>query len=559
MLFRPCIVIPCYNHGAALTSSLKYLTAYNIAIFIVDDGSNQQTQDMLTAISEPLVRLFRLPDNQGKGGAVMKAMYEAWKEGFSHALQVDADGQHNLQDIPQFLELSQANPAHIICGKPIYDDTVPRSRLWGRYATHFWVWIETLSFQIEDSMCGFRCYPLRETYHLINHISIPTRMDFDIEIIVRLYWQGLGIINVPTKVTYPIGGLSHFNMVKDNIRISKMHARLFFGMLPRSIGLLRRNFSKQSSNQHWANIVERGSLLGLKIIFFLYALLGLRVIKFILHFVVAYFFLTDAHARNISFRFLKQVFTYQKCSKVVRWRDIYAHFYAFAESAIDKIGAWRGDLSEKNAIKCLTPSVVNEVIQRQRGALFIGSHFGNLEMCRALASNKVSHKKINAVVYSEHAVQFTALLKKAHADFDVNLIHVGKMGVETAILLQEKIDAGEWVFIVGDRTPVAENGRVSTVNFLGALAPFAQGPWILASLLECPVYLFFCYKVNYQYQLVVEHFAEKIELPRKERQQRLQHVIEQYAQRLEHYVCLAPFQWFNFYDFWRTEHPSTEL
>jgi hypothetical protein len=165
---------------------------------------------------------------------VMAGLREAARLGFSHALQVDADGQHDLSDLPRFIAASQAAPHALICGYPQYDASVPKGRLYARYLTHVWVWINTLSLSIRDSMCGFRVYPLPATLALIDSVSLGKRMDFDTEILVRLAWRNQPMQWLPTKVHYPLDGLSHFRLWLDNALISKMHAKLFFGMLVRA-------------------------------------------------------------------------------------------------------------------------------------------------------------------------------------------------------------------------------------------------------------------------------------------------------------------------------------
>ena len=126
----------------------------------------------------------------------------------------------------------------------MYDASVPKGRLYGRYITHVWVWINTLSFEIRDSMCGFRVDPLKVTVAVLDGANIGRRMDFDIEVLVRLVWRGLRLVNLPTRVTYPLDGISHFKALRDNVLISRMHARLFFGMLVRSPLLLLRKVTR---------------------------------------------------------------------------------------------------------------------------------------------------------------------------------------------------------------------------------------------------------------------------------------------------------------------------
>ena len=558
MSFKPCLLIPIYNHKDSIRSTVERLAPFGLPIFVVDDGSDAPTRAALQELAEDqaLVRLSRLPVNGGKGAAVMHGLREAYKAGFSHALQIDADGQHDIADVPRFLERSADKPDAVVCGQPLYDDSVPKGRLYGRYVTHFWVWVETLSFAVGDSMCGFRVYPLVATCALINRVSIPTRMDFDIEVIVRLVWEGLTIVNIPTRVTYPDDGISHFHPWRDNLGITKMHTRLFFAMLPRMPLLLWRRLSgRGSEKKHWSSIAERGSALGLRIVFACYRLLGERAARLLLYPIVGYFFLTSASARRASRDYLNRIARYTGSTQP-GWRDSFNHLLAFAQSGLDKLAAWMGGIDNRR-IDFPNRAAFDELLASGRGALLIGSHLGNIEMTRALASGK-RLAKINAVVYTEHAQQFNRLLAAANADFGVDLLQVSHFGPDTAIMLKDKVDHGELLVIVGDRTPPAENGRVSTVDFLGTPAPFAQGPLILASLLDCPVYLFFCLRDGDVYRVHFESFAERIELPRRVRQQRLHDYLQQYARRLEAYCLQSPEQWFNFYDFWQHDAAITQ-
>ncbi|WP_246480091.1 glycosyltransferase family 2 protein [Inhella gelatinilytica] len=234
-------LIPVFNHGTQVGAVVQRLRAQGLPVLLVDDGSAPTHAEALDALARtPGVQLLRLPQNQGKGGAMLAGFRAAQAAGFTHALQIDADGQHHAPDAQRFVEAAQQHPERLICGHPIYDHSVPKGRLYGRYATHIWVWINTLGFALRDSMCGFRLYPLAATCRLIDEEPIGRRMDFDTEIAVRLMWRGLQVINVPTRVHYPVDGVSHFDVWRDNVRISWMHTRLFFGMLRRLPLLLWR-------------------------------------------------------------------------------------------------------------------------------------------------------------------------------------------------------------------------------------------------------------------------------------------------------------------------------
>jgi len=240
---RPCALIPVYNHEGQLPGVVASLQAQGLPCLLVDDASSPACAAVIDRLaSEPDTHLLRLPENQGKGGAVMAGLREAQRLGFTHALQVDADGQHDLHAVRGFLDESRAHPEAIVCGYPQYDASVPKGRLYARYLTHVWVWINSLSLEIRDSMCGFRVYPLAASVALIDSAKLGKRMDFDSEILVRLSWRGQPMRWLPTRVHYPEDGVSHFRLWQDNVLISKMHARLFFGMLCRAPVLLYRRW-----------------------------------------------------------------------------------------------------------------------------------------------------------------------------------------------------------------------------------------------------------------------------------------------------------------------------
>ncbi|ENW90108.1 glycosyltransferase family 2 protein [Acinetobacter dispersus] len=229
------IVIPVYNHPHYLADLVQHLSQFQYPIILVNDGSDAACTAILHQLAQqhPLVDLVEHQINQGKGQAVMTGLQHAAQLGISHVLQIDADGQHCWDDVAKFIALSQQHPQAMVIGQPVFDASVPKKRLYGRYVTHFWVWLNSLSFEIKDSMCGFRIYPLAQTIQILNTARFQPRMGFDSEILVRLKWENIQFINVPTKVIYPEHGISHFNVWRDNLGLSKAHARLFAGMLIR--------------------------------------------------------------------------------------------------------------------------------------------------------------------------------------------------------------------------------------------------------------------------------------------------------------------------------------
>lgn len=555
MDFSVCAVIPVYNHGETIGRTLMALRAFGLHCMVIDDGSDATTRETLEVLATgDDMSLYRLEQNQGKGAAVMAGLKYAYSRGYSHALQIDADGQHDCQDIPLLIKTAEASPGALICGQPQYDASAPSGRMLARSITHFWVSVETLLWHPPDSMCGFRVYPLQSCCALLDKVKLGKRMDFDIEILVRLIWQKVSVIPISTRVIYPENGRSHFNYIRDNILISWMHARLFFGMLYRLPLLLCRKLDRmENQEQHWSAMRERGTVLGIKILLWAYKLFGRLGYQLILFPVMCYYFIANHRARRASQDYLQRIYhsgkelpaLFKRPSLLTSFR----HFMAFGGAAIDRVASWAGDIKRSDIEFIDNPKIV-ALTESGSGAVIISAHLGNIELARALA-DETPAAKMNVLVFTDHAEKFNSVLKKVNTKVSERVIHVNRIRPDTAIMLKQKIEQGELIVILGDRTAVHSKGRVNRVEFLGEPALFSQGPFILAALLACPVYLMFCLKRNKRYHVYFEHFAERIVLNRKARDRDLQAVIQRFAQRLAYYCRLEPLQWFNFYDFWR--------
>jgi glycosyltransferase involved in cell wall biosynthesis len=238
---KPCLLVPVYNHGDTLAAVLESLAGFGLPCVVVDDGSDAATRAAIDALPArfPWVSVERFPENRGRGAALRHGYATAASRGFSHAVQVDADGQHCAADVPCLFAAARAQPGALVLGQPVFDGSAPRARRYGRELSRFWVNVETLSRAIGDPLCGFRGIPLEPVLRLLARSPLGDRMDFDPELAVRWVWEGGRIVHVPTRVVYPRGGRSHFRMVGDNVRITAMHTRLVAGMLarvPRRLG-----------------------------------------------------------------------------------------------------------------------------------------------------------------------------------------------------------------------------------------------------------------------------------------------------------------------------------
>lgn len=555
--FSPCAIIPSHNHSAAIGDIVLALREAGLAVIIIDDGSAEPARSALAMLRDAKnnISVHRLEPNAGKGAAVMHGFRLAAAAGYTHALQIDADGQHDVTQVPKFLALARAHPQAVIAGIPIYDRSAPLGRVIGRYVTHVWVWIETLSLQISDSMCGFRLYPLGATCALLDEAEIGARMEFDTEIMVRLFWRGVPVIEIPVRVIYPAGNTSNFRLWRENWRISCMHTRLVLRMLVTFPAILRNRPRRIGPGTHWAALRERGARWGLGFVARVYRVLGRRGCLALMAPVVFYFYLTGGEQRRASRQFLTRAFAAAGIPRAPGFRDGLRHFMTFTGKVIDSFAGWIGGIPADRILPRET-AALDLAMADPRGALFIVSHLGNVDLARALL-DEPTRRRLLILVHTKHAENFSELLRQYRPEAAINTWQVTELGPEAAIELQARIEQGAWIVIAGDRVPIGSHGRVASLPFLGADAPFSHGPYILAALLDCPVYTLFCVQEGDRYGLYAAKLADRISLPRQGRDQALAGYARLFADRLAEMARRYPWQWYNFFDFWNRQPGAT--
>jgi glycosyltransferase involved in cell wall biosynthesis len=245
------VLIPCYNPGAKVVRTVRSIRAHWAPVWVVVDGSTDESTALLQAeaAQDPGLKVFVQPVNGGKGSAVLHGITEALNQGFTHALAMDADGQHPAQLISTFMARSVAHPESMILGKPVFDASAPALRVNGRKVSNNWANLETLGAGVGDSLYGFRVYPMRQLQKVMCSRRWMRRFDFDPEVAVRLCWEGVTPINIDAPVKYfspEEGGVSHFKYLRDNVLLTWMHTRLFTEFLIRLPWLLARR--KPSAN-----------------------------------------------------------------------------------------------------------------------------------------------------------------------------------------------------------------------------------------------------------------------------------------------------------------------
>ena len=224
---KACVLVPLYDHGEPFEAVAEGLAKLGLPCLVVDDGSAEETRRRLARLLErhAWLEVHRRAVNGGRGAALKTGYRLAAERGFSHAVQLDADGQHDPLDVPRLLDAARARPEALVLGAPIFDASVPKSRLYGRQLSRAMVWLTTASFAVRDPLCGFRVIPLAPTLALLDRAPLGDRMEFDPELVIALCRSGVPVVNVPTKVVYREGGLSHFDLLGDNARLSRVYAR----------------------------------------------------------------------------------------------------------------------------------------------------------------------------------------------------------------------------------------------------------------------------------------------------------------------------------------------
>jgi predicted LPLAT superfamily acyltransferase len=310
----------------------------------------------------------------------------------------------------------------------------------------------------------------------------------------------------------------------------------------------------------WYEHPERGSSLGIEITAFLYRAFGRRLTRLLLYGIVAYFLATDAAGRRASQSYLARVARARGVSfgpgRLAALRRLFRHYLEFGTQILDRVGFWLGR-PEDFAIEIAGAEHLERVAREGRGAVVLGSHLGSFDVMRLIAGQR-SPITVNVMMYTQHAARINQLLergaRRSPGALRARVLEVAPGSFLHAQSLKQRVDAGEVVALLADRVHPNERERVALVEFLGEPARFPQGPWLLASALDCPVLLMTALRDGERrYRVHVEWLADRVRLPRAGRAEAVAIWCRRYAARLEHYLLSAPYQWFNFYPFWEKE------
>jgi predicted LPLAT superfamily acyltransferase len=310
--------------------------------------------------------------------------------------------------------------------------------------------------------------------------------------------------------------------------------------------------SKPKQQPHWANVEETGIYWGMRLLVTIYNVFGRTAFRVALFPTVAYYFVSNRRARAASREYLQHIEDFDADSGIKNslWTS-YRHFFSFSESLLDKIIVWLGKY-DFNQIRFHGYEEFTRLLDSGTGALIIGAHIGNMEVCRAIAEKRHS-VRLNILVHTLNMEKYNKLLGNVDNTTSMQLIQVTEFNPAIALSLHEKIQQGECIILVGDRIPINSPTRTVDISFLGEKAAFSQGPYLLASLLKCPVYTLCSMRGNDgNYDIYLDLLEQQINIPRKnpQRQQAIEHYAQGYVTKLQEYCLQAPMQWFNFFPYW---------
>ena len=305
-------------------------------------------------------------------------------------------------------------------------------------------------------------------------------------------------------------------------------------MIPQVLG------TKASEADRWATLPERGTPTSLRVIAWIAAHIGRRGARLLLYPITLYFVITARSARRTSYEYLKRL-----RGESASWWHVFRHFHCFAATILDRVYLLRGDF-ERFGITVHGKEIVHRQIESRKGSILLGSHLGSFELLRALGvlQRSFSLKVLMDPLHNQNITRFFDALNR-----EIAATVIAPDRPDTLIRVKESLDAGCFIGMLGDR--ISGGDKTTQCQFLNAPATFPAGPVLLAAMMRCPVILFFgLYRGGNRYEIYFEHFADQIDLDRVRRAEDIQFWMQRYAERLEHYSRLAPYNWFNFYPFW---------
>lgn len=538
---RPAVLIPTFNNHRSIGDVVARAVAVNarngIPVFVLDDGST----DGSGALAEDAgATVIVHPENRGKGAALLTGMKALARAGYTHAICLDADGQHHPEDIPAFAAAIGADPWSIFAG--VRDlSTAPGISRFGRRFSNFWIWVET-GWRVADSQCGFRSYPVASVLALDLGSS---RYDLEVEVLTRALWSGVAVRDLPCQVTYPPKAerVTSFRPLVDNTRITWVNIKL----IAERVLWPAYWFPRPGARRAGWDATSRGFALGWRLVLGVVRVLGRKP--------AAWF------ARAISLWYVPfapkaglEAYLSRVAPDAAPWRARAKVYGNFAEALVDRM-AWAmhgpsGFRYEREGSEALVDAFSN-----RQGAILLSSHAGNIECAAGPGRNEERVKILNVLRFTAAVDHGQAVMASMDPAWRPNVIAVNRAEGYSALTVLRVLREGGVVAMHGDRLI---DDRVVTVNLLGSPCQVPAGPWLLAALARVPVIVVGCFKQDGDTYRLLSGPPMVCRFDRKRsRDEQIQEWAQLYADQVGSWVKRWPYQWYNFHDLWSQDAGPT--
>lgn len=537
---KPVVVIPSKDNAPTVAEVARACLRHCPDVVVVDDGSTDGTGDAARAVEGVTVLVH--PVNQGKGVALATALHWAGEHGYTHMIALDADGQHDPDELPAFLSAAQADPAALSIGCRDMAGA-PGSSQFGRNFSNFWVWAET-GHRVGDSQSGYRVYPVQPTLSLGLRSS---RYEWEVEVIVRALWAGIAVRDVPCTVVYPDDpedSQSSFRPFLDNTRISLLNTRLVLGRVfwpPRWLNPVT------PPGGTWRGD-HLGTLWGWSFFLTWLRLFGRWPTYAAMSVMATVYLVVSGRHRQAVGTFLGRA--RPEAGSLARLWMSWRLFFGFACSLVDRFlllvkGPRAFQITHQGCEEAQSTVASGE------GALFLTIHSGNSDLgatALAMHADPSVHTPVNVVQYTHPGDPYPILVQRLAGEHAPRIISLNEEGTMAGLEAVHALRRGEIVALKGDR-PV--DGHRARVPFLGGTIEIPTGPFLLAATSRAPLFLLACFKTGPSSYTVYSSPAWRLRFTsRSERQADLQRWAEDFASHLEGWMRQYPLQWYNFYDPW---------
>lgn len=529
---RVLVVIPTHNNAGSIASVVRGALEHHRDVVVIDDGSTDRSGELAAQAGAHVVTH---PVNRGKGAALDTALEHAAREGFSHILTIDADDQHDPDEIPRFLRAVREHPDAILAG--CRDMTkAPSTSQFARRNSNFWVWVET-GVWVGDTQCGYRVYPVFPVRRLNLY---PSRYEWEVEVLTRGLWSGIPVVDLPCRVYYPPADerVSSYRKVVDTARVTWVNTALVVERI-----LWPPHWLRPTGARSWRD-GHRGGVWGWRLLELILRIVGRRLMHLVVLPVAAFYWLLSASHRRGAMAYLRR--RYPDASTLRRSWLALRIFVQFARSLVDRfVALQQGAEALRIDNSAVSPEKRAELYGG--GLIVVSAHMGNPDL-GSMSLQARGRRPVHVIAYTAPDDPYVVLMERYLGERAPRFIPLSGGENHASIVAARALDDGDIVALKGDRVT---GGRTVEVSLLGAPARLPAGPLLLAAVTGAPVVVIGCFlQADGSYRVHLDGPRRYAFESRRTRARDLQQWGQQLADVLGEWAEQYPLQWYNFHDMW---------